>query len=102
VTCHLADNFHLKPVGGKAPIAPFLWKLCIADEAQDIAEYAVMLAVIFVLFGRNDTAMPAPWIVRIEDGNLFDRERKTGPDLPLWDDCVRACQDVVQLLTPPS
>jgi len=26
-----------------------LWKLCLADEAQDIAEYAVMLAVILVV-----------------------------------------------------
>jgi Flp pilus assembly pilin Flp len=26
-----------------------LWKICLDDEAQDIAEYAVMLAVILVI-----------------------------------------------------
>jgi Flp pilus assembly pilin Flp len=26
-----------------------LWKICFDDEAQDIAEYAVMLAVILVI-----------------------------------------------------
>jgi len=26
-----------------------LWKACVAEEAQDIAEYAVMLAVILVI-----------------------------------------------------
>ncbi|HLB87918.1 MAG TPA: hypothetical protein VJK29_09725 [Terriglobales bacterium] len=26
-----------------------LWKVCLDDEAQDIAEYAVMLAVILVI-----------------------------------------------------
>jgi hypothetical protein len=25
---------------------------------------------------------------------LFDRERESDPDLLLWDDCVRACEDV--------
>jgi Flp pilus assembly pilin Flp len=26
-----------------------IWKTCVGDEAQDIAEYAVMLAVILVI-----------------------------------------------------
>ena len=36
-------------MGGIEPMAPFLRKLWMADEGQDVAEYAVMLAVILVL-----------------------------------------------------
>jgi Flp pilus assembly pilin Flp len=34
-------------------MAPFLRKLWIADEGQDIAEYAVMLVVILVIVVRT-------------------------------------------------
>ena len=30
-------------------MANVLWKACVGEEAQDIAEYAVMLAVILVI-----------------------------------------------------
>lgn len=43
------SDFHFNCGGGRKHMRPFLRKLWTADEGQDIAEYAVVLAVILVL-----------------------------------------------------
>ena len=45
-----------------------LCKMWLQDDGQDIAEYAVMLAVILVLVGQNQRIS-----VLVENGEDFDR-----------------------------
>jgi proteasome lid subunit RPN8/RPN11 len=33
---------------------------------------------------------------------LFERERESDPDLSLWDECVRACEEFALYHSPPG
>ena len=45
----LRNDLTIRSMTGGSSMVDLFWNACLDDEAQDIAEYAVMLAVILVL-----------------------------------------------------